>query len=567
MSKFTRLDKILRSLRPVWLSVGISSFFINLLILPISIYSLQVLDRVMSTGSVETLLWLTLIMLAMFAAAGLLQTLRSVTLQRVADWLHEAISEFVLPLVLVQGKSGGSGAQHLRDASLIKQFIGGQGLVTMVDTPWSVLYIIALFIVHPILGSLVVAGVIILLILGWLNEAAMRRPAGEAGARQVMAMQELELATRNAEVTKAMAMEAALSSRWRKLQKNISQLQMQAGSRSSVIQGGTKFIRLALQVMVTCVSAWLAIYGHVTVGAIIAASILASRALAPFEAAIASWRSFTDVRAAYKRLKIVFSEEGKNDENMELPKPEGTLAVENLSYLVENREEAILKNISFSLDAGESLAIIGASGSGKSTLARLLMGIYEQSEGVISFDGADIRTLPREQFGKSVGYLPQDVELFAGSVKENIARFNENFLPEDVVGSAQLANAHELILRLQNGYDTQIGNGGAMLSAGQRQRVGLARAFYGNPCLLTLDEPDANLDEAGITALTSALKFAKERKITTLLITHRNALLSHVDKLLVLRDGKVAAFGAACDVIAAYASKHKPQMASDKVEA
>lgn len=553
-----RLEKIFQHLRPVWLSVGVTSFFINLLILPISLYSLQVMDRVLSTGSMPTLLWLTVIMLAMFAAAGLLQTLRSMVLQKAADWLHDTITEVVLPLVLAQAAAGGKGAQHLRDAGSLKQFVGGNGLVTLIDTPWAVLYIAALFVVHWTLGVLVLVGALLLLGLAWLNETAMRRPSAEAGGRQLRAMQEMELATRNAEVTEAMGMGAALASRWKAMQKITGELQAQASGRSSVIQGWTKFVRLALQVLVTCASAWLAVDGYVTSGAIIAASILSSRALAPFEAAIASWRSFTEARAAYSRLEKAFADDAAREVGMSLPAPIGALSVEKISFAVEGRDEPILKDVSFTLNAGEVLGIIGASGSGKSTLARVIMGIWQASAGVVRLDGADIYRLPRTEFGKYVGYLPQDVELFGGSVKDNIARFNDDATPEAIVQAANMASAHELILRLPKGYDSEIGQGGAMLSAGQRQRVGLARAFYGEPKLLTLDEPDANLDEAGQHALIAAMHLAKQRKITTLLITHRNALLNHVDKILVLRDGGVEMFGTVAEVTAAYA-KAKPQ--------
>jgi PrtD family type I secretion system ABC transporter len=536
----------------------VTSFFINLLILPISLYSLQVMDRVLSTGSMPTLLWLTVIMLAMFAAAGLLQTLRSMVLQKAAEWLHDSIAEVTLPLVLAQAAAGGKGAQHLRDASSLKQFIGGNGLVTLIDTPWSLLYIAALFIVHWVLGVLVLVGAMLLLLLAWLNETAMRRPSQEAGIRQLRAMQELELATRNAEVTEAMGMGAALSARWKAMQKTTAGLQAQASGRSAVIQGGTKFIRLSLQVLVTCISAWLAIDGYVTSGAIIAASILASRALAPFEAAISSWRSFTEARGAYSRLKKAFADGAQREVGMTLPAPVGALAVENLTYSVEGREEPLLKDINFAINAGETLGIIGASGSGKSTLARVIMGVWQASSGVVRLDGADIYRWQRSEFGKYAGYLPQDVELFGGTVKDNIARFNNDASPETIVRAAHMASAHELILRLPKGYDTEIGQGGAMLSAGQRQRVGLARAFYGEPRLLTLDEPDANLDEEGQHALIAALHHAKSQKVTTLLITHRNTLLSHVDKLLVLRDGKMEAFGSVAEVTALYA-RAKPQ--------
>lgn len=559
MKNSIRLEEILRHLRPVWRSVGISSFFINMLILPISLYSLQVMDRVLNTGSMATLLWLTVIMLAMFAAAGLLQTLRSMVLQKAADWLHDSIAEVTLPLVLAQAAAGGKGAQHLRDASSLKQFIGGNGLVTLIDTPWSLLYIAALFIVHWVLGVLVLVGAMLLLLMAWLNETALRRPSQEAGIRQLRAMQELELATRNAEVTEAMGMVAALSARWKEMQKVTASLQAQASGRAAVIQGWTKFVRLSLQVLVTCISAWLAVDGYVTSGAIIAASILASRALAPFEAAIASWKSFTEARAAYSRLRKAFADGAVREEGMALPAPVGVISVEKLSFIVEGREEPILKEVSFTVSTGETLVIMGNNGSGKSTMARLIMGILPASSGIVRLDGADIYRLPRTEFGKHVGYLPQDVELFGGSVKDNIARFNSDATPEAIVRAAQMANAHELILRLPKGYDSEIGQGGAMLSAGQRQRIGLARAFYGEPRLLMLDEPDANLDDAGRQALIAALHLARQRKITTILITHNQSFLNYADKILFLRDGAVEMFGTMADLKAKYRPNPKLQ--------
>lgn len=563
-----RLHALLYHLRPVALSVGMVSFFINLLILPISLYSLQVMDRVINTGSLATLLWLTLMMVGMFAAAGLLQTLRGMILMRLADWLHDSIADMALPLVLTQAASGGRGAQHLRDAASLKQFLSGPGLTTLIDTPWSILYVMALFIIHWVLGVLVTAGAVALLLLAWLNEAVMRQPVKEAGARQLRAMQELELATRNAEVTEAMGMGPALAARWKALQQDAVVLQAQAGGRSSAIQGITKFVRLTLQILVTGVAAWLAIEGQVTTGAIVAASILASRALAPFEVAISGWKSFTDARGAYARLEKAFAEGAMREEGMALPAPKGALTVEQLVYGVAGRDKPILKGIQFALEPGEVVAVIGASGSGKSTLARLIMGVWAPSSGVARLDGADIYRWPREDFGRHAGYLPQDVELFGGTVKDNIARFSDEVTPEAVVRAAQMAGAHELILRLPKGYDTEIGPGGAMLSAGQRQRVGLARAFYGEPRLLVLDEPDANLDEAGQQALVAALRLAKSRHITTLLITHRNTFLAHVDKLLVLKDGTQDAFGPVAAVMGSYALRQqKTQPALEKANA
>jgi PrtD family type I secretion system ABC transporter len=559
----TRLRAIITLLKPVAHGVGWISFFINLLILPMSIYSLQVMDRVMSTGSLPTLVWLTVIMLAMFAVAGALQALRSIILIQAADWLYERIAEIALPQVLAQAATGGKGAQHMRDASQLKQFISGNGLITLVDAPWAVLYIIGLFIIHAALGVLVTAGALLLIILAWINEVSMRTMVKDAGGAQMRGFQELELATRNAEVTEAMGMSRSLAARWKAMQKDATTLQQQAGSRSAVIQGITKFVRLALQVLVTCIAAYLAVHGSVTVGAIIASSILASRALAPFEVAISSWKSFTESRAAYGRLKEVFDHLPK-DNAMPLPAPMGALSVDQASYVISGMERPILKSMTFALNRGESLGIIGPSGSGKSTLARLILGVYPLTSGAIRLDSADVHQWPKHELGKYIGYLPQDVELFGGTIKDNISRFQEDASPEAIVHAAQLASAHELILRLPQGYDTDIGASGAKLSAGQRQRIGLARALYGEPRLLILDEPDANLDEAGQQALLFALSTAKQRGITTLLITHRTSLLAHVDKLLLLREGTMEAFGPTAQVIAAINARQQAQRSVEK---
>lgn len=471
--------------------------------------------------------------------------------------MHDDIAEAALPLTLAPTAQadGGAGAQHLRDAASLRQFLSGSALVTLMDAPWSVLYITVLFIIHGALGALVLAGAAALLALAWLNEAMMRKPLQHATVRQMQAMRELEFATRNADVIAAMGMAGALAVRWKALQAGVNASQAQASSRGAVIQGVTKFARLSLQVLVTGAAAWLAIEGAVTIGAIIAASILASRALAPFEAAIGSWKSLSESRLAFRRLEKAL-QVAPREEAIKLPIPQGALSVENVSYAVPGRP-AILRGVSFRLEPGEALGVIGPSGSGKSTLARLMMGVWQPVGGIIRLDEADVYRWIREEFGRFAGYLPQDVELFGGSVKENIARFQPDAPPEAVVQAAQLAGAHELILRLPNGYETEIGAGGAFLSAGQRQRIGLARAFFGMPKFLVLDEPDSNLDEAGKQALLLALKHAKLKRITTVVMTHRKSILAHVDKLLLLKNGVVEAFGPRQQVTASLAAPRR----------
>ena len=538
----TALDGIKRQLRPVLFHIGAVSFFINLLVLPVSLYSLQVLDRVMATSSMSTLFWLTLIMIVLFAASGALQSLRSIMLQRVGDWGHEKISQAVLPITLhAAAVNAKAGSQTLRDANSLKQFLSGAAISTLMDAPWTVLYLAVLFIVHSLLGVLVTAGVITLFVLAWLNESMMRLPLKHAGAHQLKGYQDIEFATRNADVIEAMGMRETLMTRWHCGQAKVNELQGQAAGRSAVIQGVTKFIRLTLQILVTGVAAWLAIKGEVTIGAIIAASILSSRALAPFEAAIGSWKALTEARGAYARLQQALQTEIRN-EGISLPAPEGALSVENLYYVAGASQAPILRQVSFQLAPGECLGLIGHSGSGKSTLARLIAGIVRPASGIVRLDNANVYTWPRQEFGKFTGYLPQDVELFGGTVKDNIARLQPDSADNDIVQAAKMANAHDLILRLPQGYETDIGPNGANLSAGQRQRIGLARAFFGNPRLLILDEPDASLDDTGKAALAEALQHAKQQGMTVILITHRKSLLSYTDKILALKNGAVESY-------------------------
>ncbi len=538
-------------LRPILLYTATISFFINLLILPMSLYSLQVYDRVMSTGSMATLLWLTVMMMLILAVSGVLHSLRSNVMTRAADWLYNRIAHAAIPISLmhIATVQGSKNIQSLRDASALRQFLGGQALTALMDAPWAVLSIIFLFIIHPALGLMVTAGAALLVAMAWVNERLTDSHIKHAGATQIRSMADLEVATRNTDVVEAMGMTPMIMTRWEENQRAAAVHMDPANSHAATVQGITKFFRLSLQILVTALSAWLALHHAVTIGAIIASAILASRALAPFEAAIASWKSALEAKNAYARLNETLATSPRA-EDISLPAPEGRLSVENVYFAVSNQQKAILRNVSFKLEPGESLGIIGPSGSGKTTLARLLTGTWKPGAGNVRLDGADVYAWPRAEFGRYVGYMPQDVELFGGTVRDNIARLNPEASDETVVEAAQLANAHELILRLPNGYSTDIGANGAFLSAGQRQRVGLARAFYGTPRFLVLDEPDSNLDDAGQAALIRALQFARNYTMTTVVISHRRAILQYVDKILYLNDGVVEAFGPAKEIVA-----------------
>lgn len=545
----------MRHLRPVAIYAGVISFFINLLILPMSLYSLQVYDRVMSTGSMATLLWLTVLMIFVFAAAGVLQSLRHQVMSRASDWIYHCIAEATIPLSLTHlaHAPGARNIQSLRDAASIRQFLGGAALTAILDAPWAVLSILILFIIHFWLGILVLLGSAVLMLSAWVNERSTHAGLKQVGTAQMKSMNDIEVAARNTDVVEAMGMGGTIVGRWRQNQQESAPIAEDVNRRIAVIQGVTKFLRLSLQILVTAVSAWLALHNQVTMGAIIAASILSSRAFGPFEAAIASWKSVIEARDAYDRLKKILVTQPRA-EDIALPRPEGRVTVEGVYYappqLQQQQAKPILRNVSFQLAPGEMLGIIGPSGSGKTTLARLITGTWRANAGVVRLDEADVYQWPRASFGQYVGYMPQDVELFSGTVRDNIARLNPDAKDEDIIAAAQLAGAHELILRLPKGYSTDIGVQGEYLSAGQRQRVGLARAFYGSPRLLVLDEPDSNLDDAGQVALAQALQMARSYGMTTIIISHRRTVLQHVDKILYLREGAVELFGPAAEVVA-----------------
>lgn len=545
------LKDALRTARPVFIALGLFSFVINLLMLVVPVYSLQVLDRVLSTGSTETLLWLSAIMVAVFAASGLLQCLRSFALVKVSEWLGGDLGQTLFSSSLTHAASTGiRGTQNLRDLNTVKGFFTGNGLLTLFDAPWSVISLAVVFMIHVQLGVLVLLGCLMLLGLAWLNEMAMHAPLDEANERNVKNFQHIDIAMRNAESVEAMGMTEAIAQRWRIEEEKVTVLQSRASQRSVMVQGVIKFMRLNLQIAITGWGAYLVLQNEMTSGGIIAASILGARALAPFDAAVSTWKVFVETRKAYDRLCAALASIASKPEGIRLPPCQGNLSVEHVYFGIAGRTRPILKGVHFNLKAGESLGVVGPSAAGKSTLAKLIIGAWKPYAGVVRLEGADVCQWKRDEFGQSAGYLPQDVELFSGSVRDNIARLGMESSDEDVVSAAQMARAHEMILSLPQGYDTDIGPGGAALSAGQRQRIGLARAFFGDPKLLVLDEPDASLDMDGEIALGQALKAAKENQITTIVVTHRRTLLAHMGKLLVLKDGEMALFGATEEVLA-----------------
>lgn len=570
-AKLDILDEALARCKTVlWYMFGFS-FVANILMLAMPIYSLQVLDRVMSSASEATLGMLSILIICMFAVLALITAARSFTMIRVGEWLDRQLAPKLMTLTLsTAAQRGGvaSGAQNQRDLTVIKNFITGPSLSTLMDVPWTPVFLIVIFIIHPIQGMIGLAACFVLMGLGVLNESVVRKTLESANENSVRTLGLAEIASRNAEVVEAMGMTHSVVDSWHKRNIEVSELQMLASNRSNIIMSITKFLRLVVQIMILGVGALLALHQEITPGAIIACSILIGRALGPFEAAIGTWKSLTDARKSYGRLKQSIERAPSRFEGILLPEPKGQINVERVVFAPHGSNKPTIKGVTFGLVPGDILGVIGSSAAGKTTLAKLIVGVYKPVAGNVRLDGADVYSWNREQFGKFVGYLPQDVELFDGTVRDNIARMQPDISDEQIIEAAKMAGAHEMILRLNDGYETQIGIGGTSLSAGQRQRVALARAFFGTPRLLVLDEPNANLDSAGEAALLVAINNAKKKGITTIIISHRPSVLNAVDKILVMNDGLVEDFGSAAEIAAKFArgqSVAPPQQPSAQI--
>lgn len=544
------LSAALLSLRPVAGYLMFFSLISNVFALAIPLYSLQVLDRVVTSGSMETLFWLTVITLAVMAAVTLIQVARSAVLQRLNIWLDHNLQDSLVhrTLRLSAGANGAlPGTQLLRDFQTVKSFLTGNSAMVLLDAPWAALYFLAVMMIHPVIGWITLVGSALLILLAWLNEKAMQAPLMRANTLSVHSMQALEAATRNAEAISAMGMIEPVIARLRTKSDAALNWQMLANRRSALIQAISRFSRILVQMMVIASGAYLATHQEITVGAIIASSILAGKAMAPFDSIVAMWKPLGDARIALQRLKTGLDVIPAAEEGIELPEPLGRVDVENLTFGLANK--ILLRDIHFSLQIGEALCIIGPSAAGKSTLARLLAGVTRPLAGAVRLDGAEMQHWRRDQALEHIGYLPQDVELFEGTVRDNIARMRDDIDDERVIAAAQMAQVHDMVLQLPKGYDTDIGQGGLHLSQGQRQRIGLARAFFGRPRLVVLDEPNANLDQEGEQALLSTLVRARTQGITTITVTHSMSVLSTADKILVLNQGTLARFGAAQEIL------------------
>ncbi|MEM8844871.1 MAG: type I secretion system permease/ATPase [Pseudomonadota bacterium] len=525
------------------------SLLINLLMLAVPLYMLQVFDRVLASRSWDTLILLTIITIVAVLSMAALEAVRSSILVRLSSWIDNQLSATLLTGSVISGlNKDETSVRSLRDLSTIRSFLTGPAMVSLLDSPWVPIYLFCVFTLHTYLGWIATAGALFLFVFAVINELLTRKPVAQSSDNSMRSMQMAESAARNADAIEAMGMLGNLINRWNTIDIDGRLSSAKASSLTGMITASSKFIRLSLQVGILGTGAWLAVLGEITPGAMIAASILMGRALAPVEQSIASWRSALNTRSAYTRLHNLLISMPSRTESMPLPAPKGNLEVDGLTYIYPGLAEPILRGIKFKLNAGESLGILGASGSGKTTLARLILGNLEPKMGHVRLDGMDVYQWNSEDLGPHCGYLPQNVELFAGTIKENIARLGE-IDPEAVVEAAKIANCHDLILRFPEGYETKIGEGGLKLSGGERQRVALARAVYGNPKFILLDEPNSNLDGNGEVALIDAIANLKTQGSTVIVIGHRAGLFTKVDNLMVLRGGMIADFGPKNEVL------------------
>ena len=542
----------LHGFKRAFVTVGTFSAFINLLMLVPSLYMLQVYDRVLASRNEITLLMLTLIMLGAYLLMSALEMVRSFVLIRIGARFDMTLNKRVYTAAFEQNlrQAGGNAGQALSDLTNLRQFLTGNALFAFFDAPWFPIYLLVIFFFEPWLGVFALCGTAVLVVLAFVNEKVSRDPLKEANT---MAIVSSTLATnnlRNAEVIESMGMLPNLMGRWFKLHGRFLNLQAEASTKAGIVGAVTKFFQTALQSLVLGFGALLVIEGRITPGMMIAASILVGKALSPVQQVIAVWKSWSSTRSAYDRLNALLTTNPARNAGMELPKPQGALAVEGVVAGPPGSNQQVLRGVTFAVVPGDALGVIGPSGSGKSTLARLLVGVWPALAGKVRLDGADIYSWNKAELGPNVGYLPQDIELFSGSVSENIARFGE-IDPDKVVEAAKRAGVHDMILHLPKGYDTLLGDGGAGLSGGQKQRLGLARAMYGDPALVVLDEPNSNLDEVGEQALVQAVMDMRRRGKTVVLITHRTSIIGATNKLLLVRDGMTQAFGPTEQVLAA----------------
>jgi ATP-binding cassette subfamily C exporter for protease/lipase len=538
------IDAALLSYRKIFASLALFSGVINLLMLAPSIYMMQIFDRVLTSRNETTLIMLSLIVLGLFMLSGMLDWVRGQVMIRMSVGFDDQLGVRVFSAAFERNlrEHNSNPSQVLSDLSTLRQFITGQGLIAFLDAPWLPIYLAACFLFHPWLGTFALVGSLILVALAIWNEYATRWYMTAANQLSILTSAYINSTLQNAEVIHALGMLGPLRRRWGDLQQRVLAAQSEASKRSLGISGATRFVRITWQSLSLALGAYLVLENQISAGAMIAVSILLGRAMAPVELAIGSWKQFDGAKSSYKRLSGLLVAYPAESQLMPLPPPTGAVRIENLVVVPPGAKVPSVKGVNIALNKGEVIAVVGPSASGKSSLVRALVGIWPVAHGSVRFDEADVAQWSRAELGPHLGYLPQDIELFDGSIAENIARFGDVDSAK-VIEAARLAGIHEMILHFSQGYETMLGSGALKLSGGQRQRIGLARALYGQPSFIALDEPNSNLDEAGEQALVAAINALKDAGSTVVLVTHRSNILAVVDKMLFLNDGVQHLYG------------------------
>ncbi len=555
--RYKELFEAFKTVRHYFIYAGIFSAAINLLMLVPTLYMLQVYDRVMSSGSVSTLAMLTIIMVFLMVATGGFEWVRSRILISAGNKIEQGLRNRVFDATFKQALySGGMSnpSQPNNDLSQLRQFMTGNGLFALFDAPWFPIYVAVMFMFHFWFGVVAIIAGIVMVILAYVTEKVTTTKLKDANAEANWVNNQIAGSIRNVEVISAMGMIEDVRSRQQVRANKVLFLQTDASRWAGLLSTTSKSFRVITQSLILGLGALLALKQEISPGMVIAGSLLLGRALAPIDMLVGTWKGFSVARAQYERLGQLLENIPEDAESMSLPDPKGNLSVEGVYVTPPGARAPVVAGVAFELAAGEALGIVGPSASGKSCLARALLGIWPTGGGKVRLDGADIFEWDRRELGPHIGYLPQDIELFDGTISENICRFGE-IDPDKIVDAAQLAGVHDLILRLPNGYDTVIGGSGGILSGGQRQRLGLARAVYGSPKLIVLDEPNSNLDDQGERELVAALQRVKERACTVIVITHRTMVLMGMDKVLVMKDGAAVSFGPREQVLASLMQK------------
>ena len=549
---YSDLEKALKKVRSSFISLGIYSFFLNILMLASPIYMLAVYDTVMPAKSMDTLFVVTLVILLFFTGIAVLEYVRSRIMIHISNKLDAILTERVFNAVfdLAAKYPQKANAEPLRDFNTIKTFLTGPAAFAFFDAPWFPIYIAIMFAFDPMYGFYGLGATAIIIILTVLNEKATKKGLEHSNAMYQKSINHFNNVVKNVEVVEAMGMRRPLFKQWMEKHFEFLKTHTEASNTASIYTNTSKTFRMMSSSLMYGVGALLAIKGSISPGMIIAGAVLLGRALAPISGLVSTWKSFSAARQSYKKLNELLNEFEEPKEKISLPAPKGKVTMENVVVIPPLAEKPVLKGISLNIEAGESVAIIGPSAAGKSTIAKAVVGVWRPASGHVRIDGADISQYNKDELGEHIGYLPQDIELFEGTIAQNIARFTDAD-PDKIIEAAKLSGTHDLILKLPHGYETKVGPGGSTLSGGQKQRIGLARAVLGKPKIVVLDEPNSNLDDAGEYALMMALKTLKQNGSTIIFITHKTNLLALADKIAVVQDGVLKLFGQRDQVIAA----------------